>query len=706
MLTARVAFSKDFLSSYSKLPRKIQRKVRDFTEKFQRDPTQSGVNFERLNGCRDSKVRSVRIDQAYRAIVIHPPKGDVFLCVWVAHHDDAYDWVRNKRFEVNPRLGTFQLFELTDEAVEAAERPEPVPVAPPTPRLFDTHDEEDLLLAGVPQVLLATVQALKTDDDLDELAPHLPADSAEMLYLLAAGYTLYEAIEEADRTKSAPAAVDVEDFEAALARPESQGTFRVVDDEEELEAMLDAPLEQWRVFLHPSQRRLVKMDAKGPVRVLGGAGTGKTVVLMHRARHLVSEVFTDPNDRVLVTTFTKNLALDLKANLKQLCGREAFGRLEIVNLHKWADAFMKRQGHPFRLLHSERKRRELFETAVSEGDDEFPLEFYIEEWDQVVQPQDVDSRDAYLTARRVGRGTRLGRKQRARAWQVFERYRELLEQGGYSEWQDLVREARMFIEKQRISLPYRAVLSDEVQDFTVNELKLLRAIVPPGPQDLFVVGDAHQRIYGMPTVLGRCGIEIRGRSRRLKVNYRTTEQIRNRAVSILEGCDVDDLDGGLDSLKGYSSLRHGPTPEIQHFASEAEERQFIVDRLKAWIDGDVPAESICLSARTHAQLDERYEPILKGAGYDVVQVQTDPEAEADKPGIRLATMHRMKGLEFSRVLLAGVQEGKCPLQTGPSADAASEEDHELRERCLLYVAATRARDELAVCGFGEPSRLL
>jgi mRNA-degrading endonuclease RelE of RelBE toxin-antitoxin system len=707
MINPQVAFSKDFMESYSRLPRKIQKKVREFTEKFQKDPTQPGLNFERLGEARDPKVRSVRIDQAYRAIVIHPPKGDVYLCVWVDNHNEAYRWARDRCFEINPKLGTFQVFELVQgaEAPAAAPAPEPAPPAA-APGLFEHHDDEDLLLAGVPEPLLVSIRALKTDADLDTLAPHLPADAAEMLYLLAAGYGLIDAIEEADRTKPEPEKVDVDDFEKALAKPESQQRFKIVSDEAELESMLDAPLEQWRIFLHPSQRKLVHMNANGPVRVLGGAGTGKTVVLMHRANYLASKVFAGENDRLLVTTFTRNLALDLRMNLRNLCSKETFARLDVVNLHSWAADFMRKQGHPFKIAPAHERHR-LFELAMTEApNQDYPLAFYFDEWDQVVQAQEVASRDDYFTARRVGRGTRLSRKQRAEVWQVLERYRQLLNDEGFFEWTDAIRETRLFIEKRGISLPYCAILSDEAQDFSASELRLLRTLAPQEPNTLYLVGDGHQRIYGQPIRLGSCGIEIRGRSRRLKLNYRTTEQIRDQAIAILEGREIDDLDGGVDSLKGFFSLRHGPAPVIRNFTREADEAAFIVETVGRWMK-DVPPEAICIGVRTRAQARDRYESVLQSAGFETMQVEKDPESEASRPGIRLATMHRLKGLEFSRVLLAGVQDGLLPLTVpGDPADAESRQQHELQERCLLYVAATRARDELVITGFGTPSPIL
>ena len=703
MVQARLAVAKSFLEAYSRLPKKQQKKVREFTERFQEDPTRSGLNFERLEGARDPKVRSLRVDQTYRVIVVQPERGDVILCVWVDHHDEAYRWVERKSFEVNPLSGVLQVFSV-EEGQQALATAEAEPVALPhtQPRLFERLDDEELLLSGVPQPLLASVRELEFEPELDALAPHLPADAADMLYLLAAGYDFMQALEEASRPKEKVAAVDTQDFSAALERPESQRVFHLVEGEDELESILNEPLEQWRVFLHPSQRRIVERTVNGPARVLGGAGTGKTVVLMHRAKFLAEEVFSAPEDRLLVTTFTRNLAGDLATNLKLLCPK-AIERIEVKNLHAWARSFYEQQvGRHLAVLDNTERRRELMaQAATSALTEALNIAFYLEEWDQVIQAQDVVTQEEYFRARRVGRGTRLGRKQRAEVWLVLARYRELLDADSLLEWQDVIREARLYIERNKVALPYRAVLADEVQDFSPAELRLLRALVPPGPNDLFLVGDAHQRIYGNMARMGACGIEIRGRSSRLKLNYRTTEQIQARAVAILKDVEVDDLDGGVDSLTGYRSLRSGPVPVIHQCERPEEEQEVILTTLRTWLES-TPSSDICLAARTHRLVD-RYGEILAQAGIPTERIKT--EDPPHRPGVRLATMHRMKGLEFKNVLLCGVQAGEVPLDLRNSelADEVSAEDHEQRERCLFYVASTRARDELVLTGFGSPS---
>jgi superfamily I DNA/RNA helicase len=452
--------------------------------------------------------------------------------------------------------------------------------------------------------------------------------------------------------------------------------------------------------LHPTQRRLAQQNFRGPARVLGGAGTGKTVVLMHRAAHLARKVFSAPTDRVLVTTYTRNLANDLLENLTRLCP-DVVDRLEVTNLHRWASDFLASQG--MRLKPAPESVTESLWNELLANTTDFTAGFYRQEWERVVQAHDCLTRDGYLAASRVGRGTRLSRPQRLQLWTLFESYRNALRERGLAEYADMVREARMLIEKSPGILPYRAVLADEVQDFRPADLKLLRALVPRGENDIFVVGDGHQRIYGHKASLGKAGIDIRGRSRNLRINYRTTQKIRNFAVRLLEGQTIDDLDGGVDDLRGYRSLREGVPPQVHLFKTPAQETACILERLAGWLADGVKPEEICLAARVNSQVEE-YARQLQAAGHVVQKIEASGDKKL-KPGFRIATMHRLKGLEFRALVLAGVQEGSVPFPL-PHPDEASREDHLLGERCLLYVAATRARDLLCVTGHGGRSELL
>jgi hypothetical protein len=695
--TFRVAVFDEFLDAFARLPRAQQKNAQKFLMRFRADPTSHAINLEKIASFADQNLRTVRIDEAYRAIVLKPETGNVFVLLWVDHHDKAMAWARNKRVVVHPETGTLQVLVAAPAVAPPAE---PVPAS--APALFEGYSDADLLGLGLHPDHLARVRAVHTLAALDGLIGELPTEAWEALFFLGSGEPL-EAVRQAlavDR----PAAVDVEDIGAALATPGSQRSFRVVTDDAELDAMLDAPLDKWRIFLHPSQRKLVTRPFSGPARVLGGAGTGKTVVAMHRAVHLASNVFSGEHDRILFTTFTRNLAADIQASLRRLCPPRVAERIEVVPLDKWVADFLHRSGYKYKLAYWPSEPLEtLWSSALALAPTGFAEGFFREEWDNVVQPHGCATGEEYARAARAGRGVRLSRGQRKEIWPVFEEYRRLLEAHGLRESVDAMRDAAVLLEKRGPTHgPYRAVVVDEAQDMSTLAFRMIRAMLPQQADDLFIVGDGHQRIYRHRVVLSRAGVHITGRSRKLYINYRTTDEIRAFGVALLLGVAVDDLDGAVDDNARYKSLVHGAAPVIGRCATFAEE----VERLKAFVLAGDPART-CLVARTSPLL-EQYRSALEKAGIPTYVLRRSVEERAEEPGLRLATMHRVKGLEFDRVAVAGVNDGVVPLELGDlrSSDSAVRAEAEGRERALLYVAVTRARREVLLTSHGKPSRYL
>jgi len=523
----RLAMGEGFLEAYGDLPKKQQHKVSEFIKKFRNDPRSSGINFERINGVQDEHLRSVRIDQAYRGIVHKPESGNTYILLWVDHHDVAYDWARRRQVAIHPETGSLQVYEVqSDAASMIMEQPEE-----PQYRLFRKLKDRHFLQFGVPEKQLTLVKGIVSEKELDALAGRLPDEALECLQMFHEGIELKEILESVScRTGEE---IDTEDFDAALDRDGSRRSFHVVEDDEELAEMLAAPLEKWRVFLHPTQRGVVERDWDGPVRILGGAGTGKTVVAIHRARWLALNRFTAASDRILFTTYTKNLARDIRENLKSITPPEVMARIEVNNLDDWVWKFLRRKGYDLDIGFW-KTTKEMWNTALTLAPEGYNKQFFREEWERIVQPRGIDSLSKYATCSRIGRGTRLGRKQRGDVWQVFEEYRRLLDDRGLREPIDAMRDARHILEAEPGILPYRSVVVDEAQDMGPQEFQLIRQLVPKGEDEtnsIFIVGDAHQRIYGRQVDLGQAGIDVRGRSRKLWINYRTTEE--NRAWSIL-----------------------------------------------------------------------------------------------------------------------------------------------------------------------------
>jgi superfamily I DNA/RNA helicase len=696
-----VAFSQDFFQALFSVEKSHLKQVNEFVQKFRAHPESPGLHVEPIQSARDKKLYSARIDQAYRAVIARP-SPNVYVMMWLDHHDDAYRWAERRQIAINPETGAVQIWDV--ESVQAAT----VAAQSKPGVLFAEVKDKHLLRLGVPEELLLLVRAMETDADLEAAEKELPAEAYEALYQLAAGYTVDQVLREMQTPEEPVAPVDTTDFVAALQNEDSKRRFYVVQSDQELADMLAAPLERWRIFLHPKQRQLVRMKANGPVRVLGGAGTGKTVTAMHRARYLAEEVFNKPDDRILLTTFTKNLATDISDNLRKLCTDEkAWARIEVRHLDGWVSNFLRTQGYKPELVFDADNEAWRNALTMAPSDSGLPEGFYRAEWEGVVQAQNITSVEQYLAAPRIGRGTRVSRELKKKVWTVFQEYRALLNEAGKKEFIDLIRDARQVIETKRLKLPYRAVIVDETQDISAEGLRLLRTMVERGENDLFLVGDAHQRIYRHKVSLGKCGIDIRGRGKKLKINYRTTDEIRKFAVRLLEGRPIEDLDGGEDDQKGYMSVSHGGAPEIEKFDSGAEEVSFLIERLKTMKVEGAALESVCLVARTK-RLVQDYGQHLKSAGFSVYEVKRDVPEQRDRPGVRIATMHRVKGLEFDHVIVAGANDGVVPLSyaLAEADDQITARDVETGERALLYVALTRAKRSVLITGYGKLSPFL
>ena len=695
-MDVRVGFSDAFFGALTKLQPNIQAKVNQLVLKFQTNPKSPGLNFEKLNAVKDKNMRSIRVDQAYRVILSAPEEGNVYLFLWVDHHDKAYDWAASHQCKVNPNTGSIQLYSTQTEVVDFAPSD-----SEKQKGLFDGLKDRQLLKFGVPEEQIELVRGVTCEQDLDRAQKLLPREAYEALFFYFAGES-YESI-LLERELEEAETFDTTNFSDALSRLQSMARFAVPESETELSEMLNASVEKWRVFLHPSQRKLSTGVKNGAVRVLGGAGTGKTVVAMHRAKWLARHV-ANSESKVLFTTFTKNLAVDINKNLESICDDSEKKNIEVINLDQWVQRFLRKHSYDFEVVFDEGVLEELWKKALSEkpSDIDFSDSFFKEEWQRVIQPQGIKTLNDYKKASRIGRGTRLNREQRLAIWPVFEEYRHQLNRSRFKEVDDAYRDAAELIKSQNIALPYCSVVVDEAQDMGTQAFNLIRSLIPEGKNDLFIVGDAHQRIYGRnKVVLSKCGINIRGRSRKLKINYRTTDEIRRWAVGLLEGRDIDDLDGGEDSNSLYKSLTHGEAPVIERFETPDDQAGFIKALLE---ESEEPSSHFCIVSRTNKEVSSIQERLEK-LGLKTSMIKPSEPDNADIDAVKLATVHRVKGLEFDQVILASANDGLIPLDFAlrDKADAISKEDADTEERSLVYVAITRARKSAFVLRYGAVS---
>lgn len=697
-LKPTVALSQDFLKSLSTLPAAAQSKVLKWALRFQHDPTANGINYEKINRARDPNMRSIRLDKDWRGIVFKPLDGDVYVLLYVDHHDAAYRWAESRRLTINPVTGAMQLVlteEISDRAIETSppvafasrqsalpDLSEARPVTEIKP-LYGSLSDRDLVSLGTPEELVHRVRAIRSEADLDALQIVLPIEAYEGLFLVAAGDTVSQVLSA--RATRVDVDVDVKDFAKSLEVAESQSRFVVVENDQDLADILNAPLAQWRVFLHPTQRKLVVTDFSGPVRVLGGAGTGKTVLAMHRAKWL-AENRTKEGQKVLFTTFTRNLAFDIEENLKTLCPAATLQKIEVRNLDAWVYKFLRSQRYEHRIVYNRNEEAaSAWQSALAIKDTSLGLadSFYEEELDQIILAQGITSGDEYRVARRAGRVAVLSRSKRDLIWPVFEEYRTQLASRKLKEVDDAYRDAATLLSKNEELGSYSSIVVDETQDFGPQALRLLRSMAAPGSNDLFLVGDGHQRIYSRnKAALSRCGIDIRGRGRKLYINYRTTDEIRRQALALLEGCEIDDLDEHLDENKRYKSLSHGPPPITAEFGSLEALLGDLVEMVSRWTQADRREAPLttCVIASSKVVRDQARKTLDK-AGFQTATIEANQSGTTSPDKIYFSTMHRAKGLEFDRVAVLVQQQ-----MLGAIDESAD-------RRRLVYVALTRAKRE-------------
>jgi hypothetical protein len=677
-----------FTDSLARLTGDEQKAVKTTAFDLQMNPAHPSLQFHRLDRARDKRFSSIRVSSDIR-VILHRTEGSLLLC-YAGHHDDAYRWGESRKLETHPKTGAAQFVEIRETVQEIAipkyvDTPE---LAPKKPLLFAKVSEEQLLDYGVPAEWLADVRGANEDTVL-ELAGHLPSEAAEALLELATGVTP-QAVQ--------PATKGADPFE----HPDAQRRFRVVANIEELQRALDYPWEKWAVFLHPAQRALVEKAYNGPARVAGSAGTGKTIVALHRAVFLTR---ANPEARVLLTTFSDALSNALRTKLRGLIGNEPrlAERLEVHSMFAIGRRLYEANfGRP-KIATRETVREVLKESATAIAGAQFSQAFLVGEWEYVVDAWQLDSWESYRDVPRLGRKTRLPEAKRAALWRVFERVRSILRERGLVTWPEVFHSVAAKL-REIPRAPFEFAVVDEAQDISVQQLQFLAAIGAGRPNSLFFAGDLGQRIFQQPFSWKALGVDVRGRSSTLRINYRTSHQIRKQADRLL-GPEVSDIDGNTEDRRGTVSTFNGPPPEILVLSTPQKEGKAV----GLWLaerrsEGIVPHE-IGVFVRSTAEL-QRARAAVEGAKlpYKVL----DDNVETVSGHVSISTMHLAKGLEFRTVVVMACDDEVIPLQERIEAvtDAADLEEVYNTERHLLYVACTRARDRLLVTSAEPASEFL
>ncbi|MET7731485.1 UvrD-helicase domain-containing protein [Streptomyces sp. NPDC005402] len=717
-----------------KLDRAIVGAVYKFQHDFRANPRQQSLRLKKLEG--HDRLHSARVNADYRALLLQLSESE-WLLVAVKHRGHVYENLDRLSYGINQITGSIDYvdLEIVESGVLRKGRP-PVPrSAPETPQpvqerpLFADVTPEQLVELGVAEPLIPVVARLTSDEELLGLVEYAPRHTGEVLLRLRD--TPYQQVLDEVTKPVEVKDIDPEDYQAAAERTDTT----VITTDKDLESIIEeGDFGRWKVFLHPTQKRLVTRRYSGPARVGGGPGTGKTIVALHRVKHLVDQLGPGNNKQILLTTFNKNLAADLRARLLALGGPETVARVEIAHVDQLATRVVREAdpGSVKSRIDDTRALNEWRQILLETGETKWDAEFLMDEWTQVILGQAVNSRAGYFKARRAGRGRSITRADRADIWQLTERFTQRLDEKNLETHRQVAeRAARLEMERTaRIEAAardkaergglgnvhaesatgawqryrYRHIVVDEAQDLAAAHWKMLRAMVAAGPDDIFLVGDTHQRIYDNRVTLGSLGVHIRGRSAKLTLSYRTTREILKAALRVLGDESYDDLDGDEETLAGYRSVLYGSEPVVRRTHSAGEELDAITEQIKAW--HDIRREDIAVCVPTNDMVAQVVARLAKSG---IVSTEITADGPRVDEGVHIGTMYRFKGLEYQRMVIAGVQRGLVPrasVEALRRTDPARYQAECKRARSLLFVAATRARDALTIVWHGEPSPLM
>jgi len=690
-VTFRIADT--FTESLARLTGDEQKAAKTTAFDLQVNPANPGMSLHRLDKAKDKNFWSVRVNADIR-LIVHKTPGSLLLC-YVDHHDNAYGWAERRKLETHPKTGAAQLVEIRETVKEVivpvyVQTEFAVATKPAAQKkvIFAETSDEELLGYGVPAEWLADVKKA-TEDTLLVLADHLPGEAAEALLELATG--------------GKPRVLQLAAHTAnPFAHPDAQRRFRVMTNVEELQRALDFPWEKWTVFLHPEQRQWVERDYAGPARVSGSAGTGKTIVALHRAAYLAR---AHPDARILLTTFSDTLAHALETKLRRLLGNEPrlAERIDVHSINAIGLRLYKAHVGPATIVSRPVLRELVRQAAGVEEGHRFGFHFLLTEWEELVDAWQLESWEAYRDVSRLGRKTRLAEKRRTVLWSIFERLRADLKARNLITSAELFTSLAAVLERKKRAV-FDFTVADEAQDLSVAHLRFIAALGGNRPDALFFAGDLGQRIFQQPFSWKALGVDVRGRSRNLRVNYRTSHQIRSQADRLL-GPAVSDVDGNSENRKDTVSVFNGPPPEIHSLTSQIVESKtvsaWMVERRK----GGVLPHEFGVFVRSTAELD-RARAAVKEAG--MLFKILDDHVETTGGHVSICTMHLAKGLEFRAVVVMACDDEIIPLQerietVGDDADLKEVYD---TERHLLYVACTRARDHLLVTSVAPGSEFL
>lgn len=707
---ARLIIRKELLQRLSKrgeLAHKVFRLAADFA-KFTEEELKlhPNIKLEPHINSRDPNARTARLDDNHRAILWDAGDHNTYFMMDYGTHDETDRYMRDRILRVNETRGDLEFIDVA--VIEDAREAVSSAVSEASP-LFGHRRDRDFTNLGIDNAWMPVLRTLLTEDELQSFLEAAILDDGSPIVDVLVGLMGEEPVDEIYERVTGNrrlAIVNPTDLLSAAEAPGSRANYFVVTDDDELRDWLDKPFSLWRTYLHHSQHDAAYTATyDGPALVTGPAGTGKTVAALHRAKFLAEQLPEAAAKQILFTTFHVGLAKVIERDLGILGGPELTDAVEVLNI----DWLSKRilEGSPEGELTpiSDDDALKIWEDLVVDADTGSSAQLLQAEWEHVILARPCRNREEYRELDRSSGGIELSFAERSEFWECCEEFERRLTERGETTYSQMAALAADKVLVDRVPR-YRHVIVDETQDLLQTQLRLLRVLVAEGPNDLFFAGDGGQRIYDRRASLKESGIDVAGRETNLWVNYRTSSEIAAWASAV----DVSEreLDLGVPGRRSparLQSLLRGPEPICVETTSASELSEHLALQVADWIDKEVAPQDIAIASRSKVS-----HPIINAA---LSSAQIDfwvyqPGGER-REGVRVSTMHSLKGLEFRCVALFDINDERLPaswLLEIEDLESSEREQVLKREQRLLYMAATRPREELWVGWSGTSSRFL
>lgn len=705
---------KGFRDSLDKFTQNERGLVAKTIVELELDPKGNGTNLHRVDKkCRDENFWVVRVNQDIR-LIIHMKDGQITL-LYAGHHDDAYKWAESRVLKFDARKQIAKLVHFIEETVTL---PKHHFAEPEETKPFAHLSDIELTTCGGDKENFAAIRNA-TEDSIFDLGLE-PTVLESLMNTLTVAPELVEnnLIDTVRLQNTRDPEPDLETEEVFVSNITVKTEIFAVSSEDELKQVLLGQWDKWQVFLHPDQKSIVEADYDGPVRVSGSAGTGKTIVALHRANFLLRK---NEEARVLLTTLSPALAGHLHSNFKRLINDKPryAERIEITSLDDYALRLYKINiGEPNFVTKPDMVK--LIVSSMKQVKEcKFNQNLVINEWENVVDAFQVKSAEIYTNIERLGRRTRLAETQRKIMWEIMDKVIHELKAIGKITINEMYLKLTLAVHEMKTK-PFAHVIVDEAQDLSVAQLKFLvqlgggvwhtgaglhgRARTTFPKNTLFFTGDLGQRIFQQPFSWKTFGIDLRGRTKVLKINYRTSQQIRKVADKLLEST-ITDADGEQLERNHTISAFGGEPPVIKGYANEEAEKDAVVAFINNRLDAGVKPHEMALFVRSQNEFNRA---ITVADEMGLSHVILDSKLATHVGSLNIASMHIAKGLEFKAVVVMACDDTIVP-STNYLAHITDEGDlkeaYEL-ERHLLYVACTRARDHLMITGVNPLSEFI